>query len=64
MNNENIRQRMKAYTDGCRTSYAQIGREAGLGNASKYLISRFLKGLYLNDNTLELLDKYLKQKGY
>ena len=64
MSNERIRERMRAFTESCRISYAQIGRDAGLGEPSRYLISRFLRGIRLNDNTLQAIDKYLITKGY
>ena len=64
MSNEKIRERMRTFTENCRTSYAQIGRDAGLGEPSRYLISRFLKGIRLNDDTLQAIDKYLITKGY
>ena len=64
MNNDSIRERMKRYTEGCRISYAEIGRAAGLGEPSRYIISRFLKGLRLNSETLTAIDKYLTAKGY
>lgn len=64
MSNEMIRERMKRYTEGCRISYAEIGRAAGLGEPSRYLISRFLKGIRLNADTLRLIDNYLTAKGY
>ncbi len=64
MSNERIRERMRAFTESCRISYAQIGRDAGLGEPSRYLISRFLRGIRLNDDTLQAIDKYLITKGY
>ena len=64
MSNEMIRERMKRYTESCRTSYTEIGRAAGLGEPSRYLISRFLKGIRLNADTLQLIDSYLTAKGY
>lgn len=64
MSNERIRERMRAFTESCRISYTQIGRDAGLGEPSRYLISRFLRGIRLNDNTLQAIDKYLITKGY
>lgn len=64
MSNERIRERMRAFTESCRISYAQIGRDAGLGEPSRYLISRFLRGIRLNDDTLQAIEKYLITKGY
>ena len=55
---------MRAFTESCRISYAQIGRDAGLGEPSRYLIARFLRGIRLNDDTLQAIDKYLITKGY
>ena len=64
MSNESIRERMRKYTEGCRLSYIEIGKAAGLGEPSRYIISRFLKGLQLNPDTLAAIDKYLSAKGY
>lgn len=64
MSNESIRERMRKYTEGCRLSYIEIGKAAGLGEPSRYIISRFLKGLRLNPETLAAIDKYLSAKGY
>ena len=59
-----VRERINQYTSTYHTSYAQIGREAGLGKQSPYLISRFLKGLDLNNETLSNIENFLTTKGY
>ena len=64
MSNEKIRERMRTYVGTCRVSYIQIGKEIGLGEASRYLVSRFLKGRHLNDDTLTQIDRYLIAKGF
>lgn len=55
---------MQAFVNSCRTSYIKIGYAMGLGEPSRYIISRFLKGKQLNDDTLKVIDSYLTAKGY
>lgn len=64
MDNDKIRERMQIFVNGCRTSYIQIAKDMGLGEPSRYIISRFLKGIRLNNDTLQTIDKYLTAKGY
>ena len=64
MSNERIRERMKRFTEDYPVSYIKIGYAIGLGEPSRYLISRFLKGRTLNDETLKQIDNYLIAKGY
>ncbi len=64
MSNEKIRECMQAFVNSCRTSYIKIGYAMGLGEPSRYIISRFLKGKQLNDDTLKVIDSYLTAKGY
>lgn len=62
--NEKIRERMKSYVDKYGVSYMAIGREAGLGSPSRYLVSRFMRGTNLNHDTLSKLDTYLSIRGF
>ena len=64
MNNERIRERMKHFTEDYPISYIKIGYAIGLGEPSRYIISRFMKGVRLNDDTLKAIDTYLTAKGY
>lgn len=64
MSNERIRERMKKFTIDYPISYIKIGYAIGLGQPSRYIISRFLKGKALNDDTLKVIDSYLTAKGY
>ena len=64
MNNETIRERLKEYVSHCRTPYTAIAAEMGLGAPSRYILSRFLNGRYLNTETLDKIDRYLSDKGY
>lgn len=64
MSNDIIRDRMRKYINDYPISYVKIGYAIGLGKPSRYLISRFLKGVRLNDETLQTIDKYLITKGY
>ena len=64
MSNEKVRERMQLFVNGCRVSFIQIGKDIGLGAPSRYLISRFLKGTKLNEETLKKVDSYLTSKGY
>ena len=56
MSNEKVRERMQLFVNGCRVSFIQIGKDIGLGAPSRYLISRFLKGTKLNEETLKKVD--------
>lgn len=64
MSNERIRERIKKFTTDYPISYIKIGYAMGLGESSRYIISRFMKGRTLNEDTLKLIDSYLTSKGY
>ena len=64
MSNERIRERLKKFTTDYPISYIKIGNAIGLGKPSRYIISRFLKGRQLKDDTLKAIDSYLTSKGY
>ena len=64
MENEAIRRRLREYVEGCRTPFTTIGRDAELGEPSRYIISRFLRGFSLNDESLKKIDLYLSSKGF
>lgn|GEM_PF-5080188 len=64
MTNERVRERMKRFTNDYPISYIKIGYAIGLGKPSRYLISRFMRGIKLNDDTLQAIDNYLSAKGY
>ena len=64
MSNDSIRERIKRFTEAYPVSLVRIGKDAGLGEPSRYIISRFMRGLSLNSDTLEAIDKYLSAKGY
>lgn len=64
MSNEMIRDRIKKYTAAYPVSLARIGRDAGLGAPSRYIISRFLRGVSLDVDTLAAIDKYLLARGF
>ena len=55
---------MKRFTNDYPISYIKIGYAIGLGKPSRYLISRFMRGIKLNDDTLQAIDNYLSAKGY
>lgn len=64
MSNDLLRERLRRFTAVYPVSLARIGRDAGLGEPSRYIISRFLRGVPLNQETLAAIDRYLKSKGY
>lgn len=64
MCNEIVRDRVRKFTAVYPVSLARIGRDAGLGKPSRYIISRFMRGLALDTDTLAAIDKYLSEKGY
>ena len=64
MSNERIRERIKKFITDYPISYIKIGYAMGLGEPSRYIISRFMKGRTLNEDTLKVIDSYLTAKGY
>ena len=64
MSNEAIRERVRSYVKKYGTAYTVIAREAGIGEPSRYLLSRFMNGRKLNAETLALIDSYLSERGY
>lgn len=63
--NKEIRERMKNYTQSCRVPFYQIGIDAGMTEKrSMYLVSRFLRGMNLNDETLDMFEEYLNVKNF
>lgn len=63
MNNETVRKRLHSYCSKCGTPYRRIAKDVGLDN-KLYLVSRFARGLKLNDDTLEKINQYLIERGY
>lgn len=59
-----LRERIESYTDYYGVPYTFIGREAGLGEPSRYLVSRFMRGKKLDPDTMYKLDTYLNSRGY
>jgi len=65
ISNAEVRERMRKYTMSCRIPYYQIGIDSGLTERrSIYLVSRFLRGQNMNEDTLNMFDCYLSERGY
>lgn len=62
--NAEVRTRLKNFINEYPIPLKKLGELAGLGEHSPYLVSRFMKGLELNTETLKLIDDYLTRKGY
>ncbi|MCI5903600.1 MAG: hypothetical protein MRZ61_00485 [Oscillospiraceae bacterium] len=63
MSNESVRARLKNYVAKYGSTYSSIGRDCNFGKKSYYLVSRFVRGLDLNDYTLKIIDNYLTERG-
>lgn len=64
MTNQTIRERINKLVANYGTPYLFIGNECGMGKKSRYVISRFMRGLNLDENTLKQIDSFLTARGY
>lgn len=63
MTNASVRARLKNYVTKYGSKYSSIGRDCNFGKKSYYLISRFMRGLDLNEHTLKIISDYLTERG-
>ena len=61
--NESVRKRLKKYVEKYGSTYSSIGRDCDFKEKSYYLVSRFARGLNLDENTLQVIDNYLTERG-
>lgn len=64
MSNETIRKRTRAFVNYYPISLVRIGKQIGFEDKSRYLISRFLRGADLKEDSLKMIDSYLIARGY
>ena len=64
MTNEDLRTRLTKYRNDSPVSLSKIGQLIGLDSKQRYVLSRFLKGGDLYEETRLKLSDFLDSRGY